>query len=833
MSNNERQHIQNKTIERRVLIVDDDQDFVGNLVDILEMRNYKIESAYRVNEALEIIKDFDAQVVLMDLKLPDGSGIDLLTELKQKKQDCICILLTAFAGVDSAIAALEKGAFHYLIKPANPMELIKLLDRAFETIHLREVKRQAEEELCQYVHIVSCSTDMLALMNKEFIYLAVNQAYLSAVKKTRKELIGHTASEVFGKEFFDTVIKPKAELALAGEEINYQEWFKFPAYERRFMDVTYYPNVDAKNNVQGFVVSARNITERKLAEEYILQKTALIRLQQEIALTANEASTVEEAMQICINKICTYSGWPIGHIYMLDSTGKLSPTTTWYTGNPNKFKEFRKITEGTTFSIGEGLPGSVLKDARPHWIIDVAKDPGFIRKKLIQQINVKGAFAFPVLERERVVAVLEFFSEEASEPDMLMLGTINQLATQLGRVTERKRAEEELNKSKKSLTVAQEIAHLGHWDWNIVDNTEVWSDEQFRIFGYEPDDIEPTYEHFLKALHPHDYERVVTTVKEALECSAQYKIEFRIIRPDGTERNVAAQGNVYPDTFGKPVRMFGTTLDITDRKQREEQVKASLREKEILLKEIYHRTRNNMSVICSLLSMQSKTTKDKQVLTILKGIDNRIRSMSLVHSKLYQSKDLSNINLKSYIEDLTYNLISSYQISPGKIPLKLTADDVLISIDCAIPCGLAINEIITNSLKYAFPDNREGEIKITLRLIADCGLRNADYEQSLELPKSENPARPIRPLPGGQMTGGRNPKSLPDKRQAGEMIELMIADNGIGIPEGFDLRNTKTLGLQLVVGLIENQLGGKIELNCENGVEYLIRFKEPSYGKRV
>ena len=245
------------------------------------------------------------------------------------------------------------------------------------------------------------------------------------------------------------------------------------------------------------------------------------------------------------------------------------------------------------------------------------------------------------------------------------------------------------------------------------------------------------------------------------------------------------------------------------RRHAEEKIKASLREKEKLIGEIYHRTKNNMAVICSLLSLQSELTRDEQVSRMFKEIDNRIKSMSLVHSKLYESKDLSNINLKSYIKDLAHNLFNAYQINPDKISLKLKAEDILITFDSAIPYGLAINEIITNSLKYAFPNNRKGEIRINLRAIADfaClparqGLQNADLKPET-----------------------RNPKS--------KMIELRIADNGIGMPEGFDLRKTNSFGLKIVVGLIEKQLSGKVELNLENGVEFLIKFKESNRPKRI
>ncbi len=146
---------------------------------------------------------------------------------------------------------------------------------------------------------------------------------------------------------------------------------------------------------------------------------------------------------------------------------------------------------------------------------------------------------------------------------------------------------------------------------------------------------------------------------------------------------------------------------------------------------------------------------------------------------------MSNINLKSYIKDLAHNLFNTHQVNTDKISLKLKADDILITFDSAIPYGLAINEIITNSLKYAFPNNRKGEIRI--------GLSSKDNEE----------------------------------------IELRIADNGIGMPEGFDPRKTNSFGLQIVVGLIEKQLSGKVELNLENGVEFLIKFKEPDRPKRI
>jgi len=385
-------------------------------------------------------------------------------------------------------------------------------------------------------------------------------------------------------------------------------------------------------------------------------------------------------------------------------------------------------------------------------------------------------------------------------------------------ITRRKKAEEALIKNEEILRLTLDSTSDGTWNWNVVTGEVVFSDKWLGSLGYKRGEVKPHVSFWESIIHPDDMANTMNTLNLHLEAKTDtYECETRLLKKSGVYRWNLDRGRVIErDDDGKPLRMVGTDTDITERKKAEIQIKSSLREKETLIQEVYHRTKNNMNVICSLLRMQSEGIKDGKVLTMFKDIDSKIRSMSLVHSKLYQAKDLSSINLKDYIADLVSNLFMTYLLTPHKISLKLIADDVPLSLDYAIPCGLAINEIITNSLKYAFPDNRKGEIKITLRRIADIaclparqGLQNADYEQSFELPKSEI----------------RNLKS--------EVIELKIADNGIGMPEGFDIKNTDTLGSKLVFGLIEKQLDGKIDLNCENGVEFIIKFNVGCYRKRV
>ncbi|MBI4843870.1 MAG: PAS domain-containing protein [Nitrospirae bacterium] len=242
----------------------------------------------------------------------------------------------------------------------------------------------------------------------------------------------------------------------------------------------------------------------------------------------------------------------------------------------------------------------------------------------------------------------------------------------------------------------------------------------------------------------------------------------------------------YPifDSSGKIVQVIEYNIDITERKKYEEKILASLKEKEILLSEIHHRVKNNMQIICSLLRLQSMRTQNPKDIEMLNDSQNRIKSMALIHEKLYSSKDLSHINFEDYIRDLASNILRSFGDSMSRIAITTEVKDVWLEIDTAIPCGLIINELISNSLKHAFPEGRKGEIRISLR------------------------------------------------RTDGE-VELKVSDNGAGIPEGFDFRNTGSLGLNLIRTLSENQLQGSINLNREKGTEFIIKFKEVKYEERI
>ena len=216
--------------------------------------------------------------------------------------------------------------------------------------------------------------------------------------------------------------------------------------------------------------------------------------------------------------------------------------------------------------------------------------------------------------------------------------------------------------------------------------------------------------------------------------------------------------------------------EITERKKAADQIQASLAEKEVLLREIHHRVKNNMQVITSLLNLQEEYIDDEKYSGMFQDSKNRIVAMALVHDKLYQSENLANVNFPEYISSLASTLFQTYRTT-GNIALKMDVEEISLSIDSAIPCGLILNELISNSLKHAFPDNRDGEIRI-------------DFH-------SDNDGN----------------------------ITLIVGNNGVEFPEDLDWKNTESLGLQLV-NILTQQLDGTIELDRTGGTAFKIRWYE-------
>ena len=227
------------------------------------------------------------------------------------------------------------------------------------------------------------------------------------------------------------------------------------------------------------------------------------------------------------------------------------------------------------------------------------------------------------------------------------------------------------------------------------------------------------------------------------------------------------------------VTMIRTTItDITDRKMTDRKLRGSLKEKEVLLQEVHHRVKNNMQVMISLINLQCEKIEDENICGLFNKTVDRINSMALVHKLLYNSKDFSKVDIAKYIDSIVKNLFVSQGVDTAKISLVIGKSDMALSLDSAISCGLIINELVTNSLKYAFSKDQNGEIRVEFGYLSD-----------------------------GQ-------------------LEIQVSDDGVGLPANFNDKDCDSLGLQIVYALVEHQLGGTLLLDSTKGTKFLIQFKE-------
>ncbi|MBK7257546.1 MAG: PAS domain S-box protein [Ignavibacteriae bacterium] len=248
--------------------------------------------------------------------------------------------------------------------------------------------------------------------------------------------------------------------------------------------------------------------------------------------------------------------------------------------------------------------------------------------------------------------------------------------------------------------------------------------------------------------------------------------EGELITKAGGRRLVAWNSTVVHNAEGTVTGIASLGEDITERKRAEEKLSASLKEKELLVREVYHRVKNNLQTISSLLSLQSESIADQATRELFLENQHRIRSMTMIHERLYRSSSLARIDMREYLQGLANSLFRSYAVNRN-ITLQVDVRDVVLSADASIVCGLIVNELLSNTLKHAFPGDRSGEITLTM-------------------------------FPGDHGT-----------------YALTFSDNGIGLPPGFDIHATRTLGMNLIASLTQ-QLHGDIEISTNNGTRYVI-----------
>ena len=325
------------------------------------------------------------------------------------------------------------------------------------------------------------------------------------------------------------------------------------------------------------------------------------------------------------------------------------------------------------------------------------------------------------------------------------------------------------------------------WKYEPMWPAEFVSENITRL-GYDVEDFTSNRILYGDIVHPDDLEKMAAELKMHVETGcADYTSEYRILTKSGEVRWVDERTVIQRSSTGE-VHLQGIILDITEHKKAED---ALLQMEEIRKKEIHHRIKNNLQVISTLLYLESGNFTDENVIEAFRDSQHRVKSMALVHEKLYQSEDMVSVDFADYIKNLSNYLFQSYSLDNAKVSLKLDVEKVFLGMDTAVPLGIIINELVSNSLKHAFTREKEGEIYIELHRAGSANDERTGFSGTA--------------------------------RNKEDKLTLIVRDNGRGFPEKLDFRNTTSLGLQLVTTLVD-QIEGDIELDSSRGTGFKISF---------
>ncbi len=627
---------------------------------------------------------------------------------------------------------------------------------------------------------------IVAIANGRGTITYVNDKFCEISQYSREELIGKTA-QIISADYYEKAFFREMRSAIKKRKV-WQGEIKSKAKDGTYywVDTTIVRFFNQKVKTFQYLAIQFDITNRKQAELALRQQLERERLTIAIAQRIRESldleailnTTVAEVQQLlAADRVLVYRVWPNGTGSAIAEAVAPSWTKVLNIVFPEEVfpKEiYHQYVAGKIYALADRENGQVL--------------PCLV--EFLKSLQVKAKLVVPILQQGTLWGLL--IAHQCSEPrewQSWEMELLRQLATQLAiaiqqsqlynqlqvELTDRKQAQKALQQAKDQLqAVLDTVPGLVSWISSDLYYLGV-NQNLAAAFHLPPEKIVGQKVGFLES------------EAEFAEFLSQFfanstKTDSKIINfsINKESRSFLIVAQKYQQGFA----CVSVGIDITDRQKAEEKIKASLREKEVLLKEIHHRVKNNLYVVYSLLEMQADSILERGISRLFEDSQNRIYSMALIHDKLYRSQNLAQINFGDYLEDLVTNLFDSYNVNKERITLYINAAPISLNIETAAPCGLIVNELVSNIMKHAFPDDRAGIISV---------------------------------------------KCYQD--WAGK-IHLIVKDDGIGFPDNINFRNTNSMGFQVVCTLTE-QLEGKIELVKDCGTVFHLQFTELSYRKRL
>jgi PAS domain S-box-containing protein len=595
---------------------------------------------------------------------------------------------------------------------------------------LEQTRQQTVQELVQardeWARTFDAVPDLIAILDTDYRIVRVN--------RTMAEKLGISPAEVTGKHCYEYVhgtMKPPTfcpNSVLLRDRLEHVE----EVYEEKlggWFHLTVTPVHDSEGQFLGSVHVARDINKRIQAEELLRESEERYRL------IAEHMSDI-----ICVH----------------------APDGTYTFVSPS-------VTNTLGYDYSEMLGKTPYDFIHPDDIATVLKP--------YHEAAVRGEASVSTLEiRNRTKDGRWVWLESVITPVLNDRGEVVWGLSASRDITARKEAERALRESEEKYRLIYETTLEGIFQTTPAGRYLNVNPAFARILGYDsPEELAIAIADIGVQLYV-DPEQRAEIKRQLAEGAVVKGFEAQLRHKDGGTIWALINAAAVRADSGEILYYQGGMIDITERKLAQERILASLREKEMLLKEIHHRVKNNLQIVSSLLNLQIAHIDDKKLIPLFRESQNRVRTMALIHEKLYRSDNLAYIDFGAYLRDLANSLFRSYHSNVPGVRLNIDAEPITFGIDTAVPCGLLLNELISNALKYAFPDGRKGTVRI-------------EFHQNDE-----------------------------------KTCTLIVADTGVGLPDDFDIQQTETLGMELIRSLTK-QLDGTLDVGNDGGARFAITFK--------